>query len=65
MTGNKEIPDFDSLSDRIIAEPTSEPTFVIKTNLDPKSNKEENPYYHHDDFSVTAEEKFNQYFRKS
>ncbi|WP_198020516.1 hypothetical protein [Anoxybacteroides tepidamans] len=35
---------FDSLNDRIIAEPSEEPKIVIKTNLDPKQITEENPY---------------------
>ncbi|MDQ6597008.1 hypothetical protein E2K98_00630 [Bacillus salipaludis] len=44
--GNKKLPDFDKLNDRIIAERPSEPMLVIKTNLDSKNVKEENPYYH-------------------
>jgi hypothetical protein len=65
MTGNKNLPDFDSLSDRVIAEATPEPSIVIKTNLDPENSKENNPYYQHDDLSVVDEEKFNNYFGKS
>ncbi|WP_239454492.1 hypothetical protein [Bacillus suaedaesalsae] len=45
MKGNKKMPDFDSLSDRLVAEHTHEPIFAIKTNLDPKSSSEDNPYY--------------------
>jgi hypothetical protein len=41
----KQMPDFDSLDDRIIAEPPSEPMLVIKTNLDPKDSTVDNPYY--------------------
>ncbi len=37
-------PDFDKLNDRIIAQHTTSPTLVIKTNLDPKDATEENPY---------------------
>ncbi|WP_075981678.1 hypothetical protein [Bacillus massilinigeriensis] len=45
--GNKELPDFDSLDDRIIAErSSSKPILVIKTNLDPKDSTENNPYFH-------------------
>ena len=37
--GNKELPDFNELNDRLIAERrTSGPTLVIKTNLDPKDS---------------------------
>lgn len=43
--GNKNLPDFKQLDDRIIAErSTSEPMLVIKTNLDPKDPSVENPY---------------------
>ena len=44
--GNKKMPDFDQLNDRIIAESPSSPMLVIKTNLDPKEPSEDNPYYH-------------------
>lgn len=44
--GSKDMPDFQQLNDRIIAERPSEPMLVIKTNLDPKNATEENPYYH-------------------
>lgn len=43
--GNEKLPDFDKLNDRIIANHTSEPMLVIKTNLDPKDSTEDNPYY--------------------
>ncbi|MFK9094995.1 hypothetical protein [Bacillus salipaludis] len=43
--GNKRLPDFDQLNDRIIAENSSAPMLVIKTNLDPKDAAENNPYY--------------------
>jgi hypothetical protein len=43
--GSKDMPDFDKLNDRIIAEQrSSSPTLVIKTNLDPKDSTENNPY---------------------
>ncbi|WP_442600443.1 hypothetical protein [Neobacillus sp. D3-1R] len=38
------LPDFDSLDDRMIARQPSSPMLVIKTNLDPKDVTEENPY---------------------
>lgn len=41
---NKILPDFKQLNDRIIAEPTSSPSLVIKTNVDPKDATEQNPY---------------------
>jgi hypothetical protein len=64
MSGNKEMPDFDSLSDRVIAEPTPESTFAIKTNLDSTSSEEKNPYYSKD--STTEDKrKLDQYFRNS
>ncbi len=44
--GNKDLPDFKELDDRIIAERcTSKPVFVLKTNLDPEDPSEENPYF--------------------
>jgi hypothetical protein len=47
--GNKHLPDFDQLNDRIIAESSHSPMLVIKTNLDPKEATEHNPYYHDKD----------------
>jgi hypothetical protein len=44
--GNKNMPDFEQLNDRIIAESSPSPMLVIKTNLDPKDALENNPYYH-------------------
>ncbi|WP_066068800.1 hypothetical protein [Neobacillus soli] len=44
--GNKKLPDFDQLNDRLIAESSPSPMLVIKTNLDPKDAAENNPYYH-------------------
>ena len=55
---NEELPDFKQLHDRVIAEPTDEPTLVIRTNLDPKKPTEDNPYYR----SNTDIDKFNKYF---
>ncbi|MFZ7943702.1 MULTISPECIES: hypothetical protein [Bacillaceae] len=43
--GNKKLPDFNELNDRIIAESSPSPMLVIKTNLDPKEPMENNPYY--------------------
>ncbi|MBO9129159.1 hypothetical protein [Bacillus sp. 165] len=42
--GNKNMPDFKELNDRIIAEPSTSPSLVIKTNADPESAVEDNPY---------------------
>ncbi|KJE28520.1 hypothetical protein V2J23_06500 [Geobacillus thermoleovorans] len=39
-----KLPDFKQLNDRLINEPSDEPMLVIKTNLDPDSVTEENPY---------------------
>ncbi|MFC7393959.1 hypothetical protein [Scopulibacillus cellulosilyticus] len=44
MVDEKQTPDFDALNDRLIAEQPKGPTFGIKTNLDPKTPFEENPY---------------------
>lgn len=43
--GNKKMPDFDKLNDRMIAQKPSSPTLVIKTNLDPQNVTENNPYF--------------------
>lgn len=43
--GNKKLPDFQQLNDRIIAEQPMEPHLIIKTNLDPQDSTENNPYY--------------------
>ncbi len=61
-TNNKEIPDFDQLNDRVIAEPTGSPSLVIKTNLDPKNATENNPYFQEN--KEKADEKFQQYFEE-
>lgn len=39
-----KLPDFNELNDRLIAEPSSSPTLVIKTNLDLENSNESNPY---------------------
>ncbi|MFZ3588711.1 hypothetical protein ACOI1C_05370 [Bacillus sp. DJP31] len=64
MLEKQNMPDFDSLSDRVIAKPTQEPTFAIKTNLDPESPEEGNPYYSKENTS-TDKKKLNEYFGKS
>nr|WP_180994237.1 hypothetical protein [Bacillus sp. Marseille-P3661] len=61
MLLNRNSPDFDQLNDRVIADSTSAPTFVIKTNLDPKNIKEENPYYN-EHASPTEKEKLKEFF---
>ena len=43
--GNKKMPNFNQLTDRIIAEPSKGPFIVMKTNLDNNSIEEENPYF--------------------
>ncbi|MES1039891.1 MULTISPECIES: hypothetical protein [Peribacillus] len=42
--GNRNVPDFKELNDRIIREASQSPRLVIKTNLDAKNVKDENPY---------------------
>ncbi|WP_153126635.1 hypothetical protein [Peribacillus tepidiphilus] len=59
--GNKDLPDFKELNDRLIAErSTSGPTLVIKTNLDPKDSTVENPYYQNEE--NTDKKEFRDYF---
>ncbi|PLT31390.1 hypothetical protein [Peribacillus deserti] len=59
--GSPDLPDFDQLNDRIIAERrTSGPMLVIKTNLDPDNSTEDNPYYQNRELTETKE--FRKYF---
>lgn len=60
--GSKKIPDFDSLNDRMIADSSSGPMLVIKTNLDSKDSTENNPYYH--DKETKDPKKFRDYFEE-
>lgn len=60
--GNKKLPDFDKLTDRMIAEQPSTPTLVIKTNLDDKDVTENNPYYHNEE--VENPKEFKDYFEE-
>ena len=55
-------PDFDSLDDRVIASAPSNPSLVIKTNLDPDNVEEENPYFQKD--QQRDPEKFKDYFKE-
>ncbi|MBM7661305.1 hypothetical protein JOC85_002077 [Bacillus mesophilus] len=64
MTDNKDMPDFDSLSDRVIAEPTEKPIFAMKTKLDPETPEEDNPYYK-ENISQEERKKLDEYFGKS
>lgn len=57
----EQLPDFDDLNDRVIAEAPSSPTLVIKTNLDAKNVVEENPYYN-SKASKKEKEKLEQFF---
>lgn len=41
---NEQMPDFDSLDDRIIQETPRGPFIGVKTNLDPKDPEQYNPY---------------------
>jgi hypothetical protein len=60
--GNKEMPDFDKLNDRMIAESPSGAMLVIKTNLDPKDVTENNPYY--DNSEINDPKEFKDYFEE-
>ncbi|WP_421384962.1 hypothetical protein ACOJQI_09385 [Bacillus salacetis] len=55
-------PDFDSLDDRMIASMPSDPSLVIKTNLDPENVEEENPYFQKE--NQRDPKKFNDYFKE-
>lgn len=57
--GNKKMPDFDSLNDRMIAESPTGPMLVIKTNLDAKDSSENNPYFQD---KTKDQKKFKDYF---
>lgn len=58
--GNKNLPDFDQLNDRVIAEGAPKPIVVIKTNLDPQDSTVDNPYYQNKE--KTDEKVFREYF---
>ena len=60
--GSKNLPDFNELDDRLIANATPDPTLVIKTNLDPKDPTENNPYYQN--IGISDMEKFRDYFEE-
>jgi hypothetical protein len=60
--GNKDIPDFKEMTDRVIAEPANGPQLVIKTNLDPSDATEDNPYFKND--QMTDSEQFKEYFKE-
>lgn len=57
--GNKDLPDFKQLNDRVIADSPSEPFLVLKTNLDPDEPSVENPYYQN---AATNKKELNDYF---
>lgn len=59
--GNKKMPDFDKLNDRVIAEASQSPSLVIKTNLDPKDTTDENPY--DSETNMKDKDKFEQFFK--
>lgn len=58
-----QMPDFDRLNDRVIAEGLEIPSVSIKTNVDPKNVLEENPYYDKSKtYSEEELEKFKKFF---
>lgn len=59
--GSSKMPDFKELTDRMIANASTSPKLVIKTNLDPKTVADENPYYRQ---QVNDEEEFTEYFEE-
>jgi hypothetical protein len=58
--GNKEMPDFKELNDRVIAEEPKGPFFAIKTNMDTAGVKD-NPYAT-ENASPEQDEKLQQFF---
>ncbi|HAQ06366.1 MAG TPA: hypothetical protein DCR24_02080 [Bacillus bacterium] len=60
--GNKKLPDFKELNDRLIANRAPSPQLVIKTNLDPADPTVENPYFEKD--KSTDTERFKDYFEE-
>jgi hypothetical protein len=60
--GNKNLPDFKEMTDRVMAEPANGPQLVIKTNLDPSDATEDNPYFKND--QITDSEQFKEYFKE-
>jgi hypothetical protein len=58
--GSEKMPDFRELDDRLIAQHSSEPFLVIKTNLDPENSTIENPYYKNE--KLTDRIAFESYF---
>lgn len=60
--GKEQLPDFDSLNDRVIANSPTGPMLVIKTNLDAKDATENNPYFHDDE--TKDPKKFKDYFEE-
>jgi hypothetical protein len=58
--GNKDMPDFNELNDRVIAEEPKGPFFAIKTNLDIQGVKD-NPYAA-EKASPEQEERLQQFF---
>lgn len=60
--GNKKIPDYDRLNDRLIAERPSGPMLVIKTKLDPNNVTEHNPYDQNE--KIKDPKEFENYFEE-
>ncbi|ATF11683.1 hypothetical protein A616_06695 [Brevibacillus brevis X23] len=50
MYDNREndLPDFEQLDDRLIAQPPTSPIIAIRTNLDKEPNDVDNPYVQQD-----------------
>lgn len=59
--GNEKMPDFDQLTDRIIANASNLPKIEVKTNLDTKDVTDKNPYQKE---KMKDKNKFNQFFNK-
>jgi hypothetical protein len=60
--GNKKLPDFAQLNDRMIVDRPPELMLVVKSNLDPKDSTENNPYYH--DKETKDPKEFREYFEE-
>lgn len=58
-----DTPNFDHLNDRVISEGNEQPAFSMKTNLDPKNQLEDNPYFDRTkEYSKEELEKFKKFF---
>ncbi|WP_407272763.1 hypothetical protein [Radiobacillus sp. PE A8.2] len=61
---NQNMPKFDDLDDRVIAEGSQQPAFSMKTSLDPEDPTKDNPYFDNTKQHSKEEiEKFKKFFQ--